>query len=145
MFTELITERKRAEEEHGQLLAQKRVTEALVDVARRKDEFLAMLAHELRNPLAPMTLAVELMRESSPADLGLPSMDGIEVAQRLRRTSAGSRPLLVAVTGFGRAEDRARTAAAGFDYHLTKPVDPEVVRSLVQNVSVRAARAAREA
>ncbi len=50
MFTELITERMRAEEEHRQLVAQKRVAEALQEVDRRKDEFLAMLAHELRNP-----------------------------------------------------------------------------------------------
>ena len=54
MFTEVITERKRAEEEHRQLVAQKHVAEALQEVDRRKDEFLAMLAHELRNPLAPI-------------------------------------------------------------------------------------------
>ena len=68
MFTEVITERKRAEEEHRQLVAQKRVAEALQEVDRRKDEFLAMLAHELRNPLAPIVLAAEIIRMSEPAD-----------------------------------------------------------------------------
>jgi signal transduction histidine kinase len=68
MFTELITERMRAEEEHRQLVAQKRVAEALQEVDRRKDEFLAMLAHELRNPLAPIVLGAEMIRMSAPAD-----------------------------------------------------------------------------
>ena len=67
MFTEVITERKRAEEEHRRLLAQARVAEALQEADRRKDEFLAMLSHELRNPLAPITMAIEIMRLREPA------------------------------------------------------------------------------
>ncbi len=68
MFTEVITERKRAEEEHRQLVAQKHVAEVLQEVDRRKDEFLAMLAHELRNPLAPIVPAAEIMRMAGPTD-----------------------------------------------------------------------------
>jgi signal transduction histidine kinase/CheY-like chemotaxis protein len=68
MFTEVITERKRAEEEHGRLLAQARVAEALREVDRRKDEFLAVLSHELRNPLAPITMALEVMRLRETGD-----------------------------------------------------------------------------
>ena len=68
MFTEVITERKRAEEEHRRLMAQARVAEALREVDRRKDEFLAMLSHELRNPLAPIATAVEIMRLREPSD-----------------------------------------------------------------------------
>jgi CheY-like chemotaxis protein len=71
--------------------------------------------------------------------IGLPKMDGLEVAKTLRAHADGPRPLLVAMTGFGQAEDRARTAAAGFDHHLTKPVDPKVLQSLMQ--TARAARA----
>ncbi len=63
-----ITERKRAEEEHRLLEAQKRVEEALREADRHKDEFLAMLAHELRNPLAPIGMALEIMRRGPPAD-----------------------------------------------------------------------------
>jgi CheY-like chemotaxis protein len=58
-------------------------------------------------------------------DLGLPSLSGYEVAQRLRQTMAGRALYLIAVTGWGSADDRRRTATAGFDEHLTKPVDPE--------------------
>ena len=61
-------------------------------------------------------------------DIGLPKLDGLEVARRLRESGEGPRPLLVAMTGFGQAEDRARTAAAGFDHHLTKPVDPQLLQ-----------------
>jgi CheY-like chemotaxis protein len=56
-------------------------------------------------------------------DIGLPEMDGYEVASRLRQLSDNSWPLLVAVTGYGKADDRERSKAAGFDHHLVKPVD----------------------
>ena len=59
-------------------------------------------------------------------DLSMPIMDGFEVLDRLREGCAGlaKRPLFVAVTGRGGAEDRQRTSDAGFDLHLLKPVDP---------------------
>jgi CheY-like chemotaxis protein len=56
-------------------------------------------------------------------DIGLPEMDGYEVATRLRHTRAAVEPLLIAVTGYGQADDRERSKAAGFDHHLVKPVD----------------------
>jgi CheY-like chemotaxis protein len=55
-------------------------------------------------------------------DIGIPRVDGYEVARRVRAAS-GRAPTLVALTGYGQAEDRARALAAGFDEHLTKPVD----------------------
>ena len=57
-------------------------------------------------------------------DIGLPSLDGYEVARRIR-ARRGSTPILVAITGYGRADDRRRSFEAGFDAHLTKPVAPE--------------------
>jgi signal transduction histidine kinase/ActR/RegA family two-component response regulator len=59
-------------------------------------------------------------------DIGLPKMDGYEVARRItqaRRSNGGRRPLLVALTGYGLAEDRQRAFEAGFDAHLVKPMD----------------------
>ena len=56
-------------------------------------------------------------------DLGLPQMDGYEVARRIRADMQGKRPLLIAVTGYGLPEDRNRSRDAGFDLHLVKPVD----------------------
>ena len=63
-----ITERKRAEEEHALLESQRAHAAALREADRRKDEFLAVLAHELRNPLAPIAMAVEILRQAPAAD-----------------------------------------------------------------------------
>ncbi len=70
-------------------------------------------------------------------DLGLPLLNGYEVARRLRETPALSRIgplLLIALSGYGRERDRARAAEAGFDLHLTKPADPnEVLQVLARH------------
>jgi CheY-like chemotaxis protein len=63
-------------------------------------------------------------------DVGLPGMDGYELAQRLRAEGLAGN-LLVSVTGYGQDEDRRRAAEAGFDHHLTKPVDPDTLQRLV--------------
>jgi signal transduction histidine kinase len=63
-------------------------------------------------------------------DLGMPGMDGFEAAKRLRQTPWGTRAKLVAVTGWGQQADRKKTADAGFDGHLVKPVDLDVVLQL---------------
>jgi CheY-like chemotaxis protein len=54
-------------------------------------------------------------------DVGLPGLDGWEVARRIR-SRRGAEPILVAITGYGQADDRRRSREAGFDAHLTKPV-----------------------
>ncbi len=61
--------------------------------------------------------------EVALVDIGLPDIDGYEVVSRLRAMNLAPRPLLVALTGYGQPEDRQRALAAGFDVHLTKPVD----------------------
>jgi PAS domain S-box-containing protein len=68
-------------------------------------------------------------------DLGLPSMSGIDVARELRCDSATSDARLIALTGWGQAEDREKTRAAGFHYHLTKPTEPEELRQLLQAIA----------
>jgi CheY-like chemotaxis protein len=64
-------------------------------------------------------------------DIGMPDISGYEVARRIRAEIWGGRMLLVAVTGWGQADDKARARAAGFDHHLTKPVDPDQVERLI--------------
>ncbi len=80
------------------------------------------------------TLALEAASREHPdivlLDLGLPDLDGIETCRRLR--AAGHAGPIVAVTGWGQPDDRARTRAAGFDRHLAKPVDPEEIVRLVE-------------
>lgn len=67
-------------------------------------------------------------------DLGLPGMSGHEVARAIRRDPALRGIALVAVTGYGQPEDRERTAASGFDAHLTKPVDLESLDAVLARV-----------
>ncbi len=68
-------------------------------------------------------------------DIGLPEMDGYELARRLRRDPATARATLVAVTGYGQDQDRRNSAAAGFDHHLVKPVDMAALDKIVAAVA----------
>jgi CheY-like chemotaxis protein len=64
-------------------------------------------------------------------DIGLPGLDGYQVAERLRSQPAHRKTLVVAVSGYGQEEDRVRSKAAGFDYHVVKPIDPAVINGLL--------------
>lgn len=77
------------------------------------------IAHDGPGALAA---AESFQPEAVLLDIGLPVLDGYEVARRLRRSDAGAGLLLVAVSGYGQEEDRLRSREAGFDHHLTKPV-----------------------
>jgi CheY-like chemotaxis protein len=72
-------------------------------------------------------------------DIGLPGMSGYEVAQELRRDPRFSQTTLVALTGWGTSEDKRRAVAAGFDLHLTKPIDARALQSALDRMG--AARA----
>jgi signal transduction histidine kinase/CheY-like chemotaxis protein len=80
--------------------------------------------------------ALDLGRRERPQafilDIGMPDMTGYEVARRIRLEAWGRGALLLAVTGWGQRDDKDRARAAGFDDHLTKPVDPDVVESLLE-------------
>jgi CheY-like chemotaxis protein len=79
--------------------------------------------------------ALDLARASNPAaaiiDIGMPGLTGDEVARRMRSQSWGRAMLLIAMTGWGQAQDKERSLAAGFDAHLTKPVDPQELERLL--------------
>ncbi|MEP6673183.1 MAG: ATP-binding protein [Chthoniobacter sp.] len=79
--------------------------------------------------------ALELARRLAPGivllDIGLPGMDGYEVARRLRSDASGAKALIVAISGYGQEEDRVRSREAGFDHHLVKPVDFEELRDIL--------------
>ena len=69
-------------------------------------------------------------------DIGLPGLDGYEVARRIRGQPHGHAMLLLALTGYGHPSDRERSTEAGFDYHLVKPVDPyDLARLLDENTA----------
>jgi PAS domain S-box-containing protein len=77
-------------------------------------------------------------------DIGLPEMDGHELARRLRAQPANAEAVLIAITGYGQENDRRKALAAGFDLHLTKPVDLKKLTALLARISLseRAATAA---
>jgi CheY-like chemotaxis protein/anti-sigma regulatory factor (Ser/Thr protein kinase) len=81
--------------------------------------------HEANDGRAGLQAALETTPDVAIVDLGLPGIDGFELAKRLRASPAGSRIRLVALTGYGQPEDRVRAAEAGFDAHLVKPVDEQ--------------------
>ncbi len=66
-------------------------------------------------------------------DIGMPDLPGYELAERIRHEAWGKGITLIAVTGWGQAADKRRALAAGFDHHLTKPVDPEMLERLLQD------------
>jgi signal transduction histidine kinase/PleD family two-component response regulator len=66
-------------------------------------------------------------------DIGLPGMDGYQVAQRLRERTDFQEIMLIALTGYGQEEDRRRSLAAGFNYHLVKPVDHELLGQILRD------------
>ena len=68
--------------------------------------------------------ATELEPDVALIDIGLPGLDGCEVARQLRATPLGSKMRLIAMTGYSQPEARARVIEAGFDSHLVKPIDP---------------------
>jgi PAS domain S-box-containing protein len=75
--------------------------------------------------------ALEHRPEVLLVDLGLPGLDGYEVARAVRSTPGGKSAMLIAVTGYGQAEDRRRSREAGFDAHLVKPVSQSLLSTLI--------------
>jgi CheY-like chemotaxis protein len=72
-------------------------------------------------------------------DIGLPGMSGFRVARALRDMPETKDALLIAVTGYGQPEDRQRALEAGFDHHLTKPVDPKVLTPILARLQSKQA------
>src|SRR5690349_20203990 len=67
-------------------------------------------------------------------DIGMPDRDGYDVARELTATLGVSRPILIAVTAYGTAADKARAALSGFDHHVTKPYDPDRLFRLLETL-----------
>jgi signal transduction histidine kinase len=103
------------------------------DGADLLDELLRSMGHTTRvayDGLEGVKAAAELEPEVALIDIGLPVMDGYEVAKKLREL-LGPSPRLIAVTGYGQASDRARALEAGFDHHIVKPVELSSLSSLL--------------
>lgn len=118
----------------------------LVDDNRDAADSLALLlgleGHDVRVAYAgrpAIELAHEFQPEIAVLDLGLPDLSGYDVARLLRQDPALGRIELIALTGWGQDEHRKRALEAGFDHHLTKPVDLEQFARLLQATAPRPA------
>jgi CheY-like chemotaxis protein len=98
--------------------------------------------YEAPDGLIGLERAIALRPDAAVIDIGLPGLDGYEVARRVRAAGRAD-VLLVAVTGYGQAGDRQRSSEAGFDAHLTKPVDPLALESLLENLPLDPRRTGR--
>ena len=94
----------------------------------RVDGHLVETAHDGE---AALELAERFQPDAILLDLGMPRMNGYEVCERIRSHPWGRSILMVAQTGWGQAQDRARTLEAGFDAHLTKPIDPAAIQDML--------------
>lgn len=108
-----------------------------VDAATMLAMFLEAQGHQViveNDSRRALELAREKRLEAFLLDIGLPDIDGNELARRLRAQPESASSLLIAVTGYGQEQDRQSTAAAGFDHHLVKPVDMTQLALLLANL-----------
>jgi PAS domain S-box-containing protein len=110
------------------------------DVAEGLMMLLELLGHRVRVAHDAMA-ALEAVRVNAPdlmlVDIGLPGMDGYELARSIRQESRLASVVLVALTGYGRDEDKRKAREAGFDDHLVKPLTPETLQKLLGRLGSR--------
>ena len=108
------------------------------DVADTCSMLIELSGHEVRSAYTG-NRALEIAEAFCPqvilCDISLPDIDGYELAQRIRATHWGRDVVLVAITGWGEEDRKARSLAVGFSHHLTKPIDPETIESLLESIA----------
>jgi len=106
-----------------------------IDAAESTAAFLRLEGHEVK-AVHDGLQALASLKVFDPhvvvLDIGLPGLDGYAVARQLRARGDTSHVLLIALTGYGQKEDRARAADAGFDYHFVKPADPREIQAAIE-------------
>ncbi|HEX6903126.1 MAG TPA: ATP-binding protein [Thermoanaerobaculia bacterium] len=113
------------------------VVEDNVDSAEMMSFLLELRGHQVRTAYHGLE-ALETARDFNPqavlCDIGLPGMNGYEVAARLREQPDFQETTLIALTGYGQEDARRRAQEAGFDHHLVKPVEPETLEALLDSL-----------
>jgi PAS domain S-box-containing protein len=104
------------------------------DLVQMLDLAIQAMGHEVRTALdgqSAISAALSYRPDVVLLDLGLPIVSGLDVARELRRHPEMTNLRLVALTGWGQDDDRRHTSEAGFDYHLTKPTDPDELQTVL--------------
>jgi CheY-like chemotaxis protein len=110
------------------------IVEDNADTAESLARLLRHLGHEVqiaREGPRAIEIVVRQRPEFVLLDIGLPGMDGYEVAARLRQEASCKETVIIAISGYGRSEDQQRSREAGIDHHLVKPIDHEALRELL--------------
>jgi signal transduction histidine kinase/ActR/RegA family two-component response regulator len=112
-----------------------------LDSAKTLAMLMTMLGNEVRTAhdgLQAVEMAAEFRPHVALLDIGLPKLNGYEAARRIRENPLGREIMLIAVTGWGKEEDRCRSQEAGFDHHLTKPVELATLQQLLASCAADA-------
>jgi PAS domain S-box-containing protein len=116
-----------------------RLRVVIADDNRDAAESLAMLlrmdGHQIslaHDGVQALSMIKQLRPHAAVLDIGMPGMNGYQVAEQVRADPLSSQTMLIALTGWGQAQDLERAHAAGFDHHLVKPAGPSAVRALLQ-------------
>jgi len=110
------------------------IVDDLADAADSLALLLRRLGYQVQatyDGASALRMAAEFKPQAVLLDLALPKLDGFQVAARLRQDGALQTMCLIALSGFGQADDRERTRSAGFDFHLLKPVNFEELLPLL--------------
>lgn len=113
------------------------VVEDNLDSAESFTRILKLMGHQaefVSNPLDALAAARRLKPEVVFLDIGLPVIDGYELARTLRATFGFDSMRIVAVTAYNNEEDRVRSRQSGFDAHVAKPADPAIVERIIQTI-----------
>ncbi len=111
------------------------------DAASTLSMLVEMVGHEVRTAFDGIEALVEAARflpDVVLLDLGMPRMDGFEACRQMRAQPWGVKMAVIAVTGWGNEADRLRTKQVGFDHHLVKPVEPDVILSTLDSLERQA-------
>jgi DNA-binding response OmpR family regulator len=114
------------------------VVDDALDIVRTSAVLLEHAGFEVRtacNGRDALEVAAEFHPRIALLDIGLPDLDGYEIARRLRADLTLQMMTLIAITAYGREEDRLRAKAAGFDHHLVKPVHFDTILALIGSES----------
>ncbi len=110
------------------------VVDDTVDTAEAFSMLLTAYGHDVKTAfdgLAAVEIAAKFAPEAVVLDIGLPGLDGYEVAKRIRQQPAGDKVILIALTGYGQDSDRLKSDEAGFNHHLVKPANFNQLRTIL--------------
>ncbi len=127
-----------ADGQPGRPSARIMVVEDHPDAAESLALLLELLGHQVRvfgEGLAALRSARTEPPDLMVIDIGLPDIDGYELARRVRQDPVVARAILVALTGHAEDDDRQEATSAGFDHHLVKPIEPRALEALVTRLT----------